>query len=268
MKRLASLILAVFTITLFAANWFFVGTSVPAGYSPAQEGAAALYWWRSDTLTKDGSNAITGWTDKSPNGYTVTIHGSPTWVPNVLGGKPCAYLDGDDYFEFAAGVDLWAEGSERTLFFTVKPDSPVGTVYRALVTNRTATTDSNFAMFFSTDSNYSDVTWNIYQAIGSPGVRLTSANFYSGTNGLLRYNGGTRNSPSSWAARVAGVDATPTSSANGQQNGNHNYIGEWAPVANGLAWVGYVCEIGLLNYRVDDTRAGEINTYETGYWGN
>ena len=69
------------------------GVSAPPAWTPS--GSAGLQWWLdaadTDTITKDGSNVVSQWNDKSGNArHALSATGGfqPTWLASGIGGLP------------------------------------------------------------------------------------------------------------------------------------------------------------------------------------
>jgi PKD repeat protein len=94
-----------------------------AGPLPA---AALRLWLKADAgVTKDGSNLVSNWADRSGNGFDVgqgTAAKQPLLVAGACNGLPAIRFDGtDDYLQTAAAVNLVQGTAKYTMFVVTKP---------------------------------------------------------------------------------------------------------------------------------------------------
>lgn len=99
-------------------------------FSPAQ--IANLHLWldaATNYVTKDGSNRVSLWIDRSANAWDGTGTGSPLplWQANQVKGNPAIYYAGAQYFDVEAAAATALTGSDTpfTFFAVVKRTTPV-----------------------------------------------------------------------------------------------------------------------------------------------
>lgn len=274
MKKLLAFTLLSLSLILCVAgaNWFFIGDNGPPPWTPSDK-SGMLYWFRAtDGIIKNGSNEVTQWNDKSVNAYnaTETPPRSPVWTnaaaPN---GKACILFNGLNNLEFASGIALAGAGLARGYFFTLQAQTQGGTWYEVFITNNTAVTGSDFSAFFSNDATYSDLSFNIYTSSSTTALKVASVDFISAvTNGMMNYTGGTVGTPASWQVYKSSVSQTVVTGGPGTSANNRNYIGDWSTASGGLGFKGYICEVGAYDSVLSPTDQTNMNTYQTGFWGN
>jgi hypothetical protein len=278
MKRFCKIFLA---LTLFTApvhagtNFSFTGDNL----NPATIKTGLLYWFRAtDGITKDGSNNVSAWVDKSSNAYTAAPTSSPhspVWTANVTGSRPCLLFNGasgstQSFLEFASGVSMFTDGSPRAYFGTIQSQTKGGTYYNVLLSNANSTSSKWFSITASSDASYGNF-WFGSLTSGSNQIRDATGNVTSAvTNFRISYDGGTVSSAASWSAWLSNTSQTLDVGSGGISASTltTNRIGEWITLNGTLSWKGYICELGAFNSAYSGTEGTKINTYQTGYWAN
>lgn len=121
-------------------------------FSPDDIAGLRVWWDASDsaTITKDGSNLVSAWNDKSGNGHHLAVAGSehPTWVSAAKNGLDAVQFIGDgangDYLTHDAGSDA-IDLSPLTVFIVCVLDATQSSSARILSARQSATLTNDFA---------------------------------------------------------------------------------------------------------------------------
>jgi len=98
-----------------------------------QNNSTLSYWYDAndtDYISKDGSNLVATWADKSGNNHDATQSTAgkkPTWTTNTIGGLPAIVFDGTaDMLTMAVGDQVPLESDSLSIFIVAKTDDGSG----------------------------------------------------------------------------------------------------------------------------------------------
>lgn len=157
-----------------------------------------------NSITKDGSNRVSNWADKSGNGFDAEKSGAarPTFVVNQLNAKPVINFDGSHEMALTpsnttAGTGLWAiPGAANTRFIVSRRATESGTS-ETLLNMSDGTRADLFSLYATVSGSYTSKNRGAAGgALTNGGNTLTNFNIFrdrfDGTiNNFNAVNGGT-----------------------------------------------------------------------------
>ncbi len=130
---------------------------VLAGSSFTPKSLSGLLCWLdasdASTITKDVSNLVSAWTDKSGNSYGVaqsTETNKPLWLTSGIGGKAALQFVSDNYLSFSSGgLDILRNRAGYSIFMSLYLDTGAVTV------------DYAYFLFFSKGDSSSSLRYQL-----------------------------------------------------------------------------------------------------------
>jgi hypothetical protein len=116
-----------------------IGFGAASVFSPSSLSGLGLWLDAADptTITKDGSDIVSQWNDKSGNGYNAAQSSAakPLWLSSGISGKGAVQFIATKYLSFSGGaLNLLRNRTGYTVFMVVYPDStPADTDYAAFL---------------------------------------------------------------------------------------------------------------------------------------
>ncbi len=177
------------------------------GFSPLD--LAGLGLWldssNSTSVTKDGSNLVSQWTDLSGNGHNFTGSGAakPLCEANQLNGNPGIYFDGSNDFLTATGQIISA-ASASYIYVIFKQNGWGADTYPRMLKLLSNTAANSFSIGWP----QSDTSYGPTQLSCGDYKKLTYIADTSVHKLLVEYNGSGINPTSSWSLKMDGSAMT------------------------------------------------------------
>lgn len=243
--------------------------------NPAKITSLQAWWDAADasTITKDGSNLVSAWTDKSGNSRDLaqaTGTNQPTWTASVLNGFPAIDFDGTDNYMISTTNLL--TGTSGEVWMVVVSDA-VSSTLTAFSASDTAG-DVNKFEFQPGNATTSRVQLNTYNASTNNAVRATTTTLANGTVYLVRF----ASSGTAWTVQVNGTDESLTAVV-GSNTGD--WFGDVAAIDNFVMgcvvdntnpsgtrfFNGRVCEMVITSAALNTHKATAMWGYLAAKWG-
>jgi len=203
-------------------------------YSPPTTGLQL--WLKADSGVTTAGSSVTGWTDCSGTGKTITINSAPTYTTanSALNNMPSVNFDGnDDYVTFNTISDI------KTVFWVLQcASNPITNNNAPLLGDTTA---YDFAYGYNTPGKMLD--WNY----ASPNLR----------NGLTRLNGAVVDStitdmPQTWSFLSMQTQSGTTVKASNFSNDRN---------LSGRRWYGGLAEVLIYNTALTAQQISQVENY-------
>lgn len=226
-------------------------------YVPLTTGIVAWYDASElQSITKDGSNKVSAWKDKSGNGYHLsqgTGTAQPTWQSGQLGGKATLNFDGSDWFSLNAGLYTIPNGDNTVVVVTKRTseDASIDTV----IGMATAGSNNYFHIFSATAGvqsfkNRTGVAGTVsVTGLTNTNYNVTICRRTGTTQGIETNNGG----------------ETTNTSAQSDASIDEGWIG--CATANTLPLIGDVAEIIIYNRLLSTFETTRLFRYINKKWG-
>lgn len=207
------------------------------------------------TITKDGSNLVATWGDKSGNGNNATAIGTdrPTFQTNQQNSLPTINFDGSDEMDLPSGLFSIPNGN-FTEFIVSQRATESGSA-EVLINLSTTTTAQHFVLYAGAAGTLSATNRTTGAgAISKAGNTLTDYNIIrfrrSGTGQALAVNGSSESSNLN-ANSVATIDSGDLGASN----------------AGNLMLTGNIGEIIIYNRSLSAAEIVAVETYLGNKWG-
>ena len=245
-----------------------------SAWSPSSKSGLLFWFDATNGVTKDGSDLVSQWDDRSGNGRHATASGSdrPLWEGGQLNGRPGIYFDASNYMSFGSD-NLFASGSEFCFWAVMQAEAGDETWYRTLVTIKSATTNRNFSALISNNTTTYGQLWWAYAGASPSSARavaVASADYLTAPARLvINYTGGDTEAAASWQAYRNGVGLTDAQAAGSASHTNSaNRIGAWGTSpAPSFGWSGHIFEMGAYDSQLSDDERTELAAYLAAKWG-
>ncbi|PIR39613.1 MAG: hypothetical protein COV35_03660 [Alphaproteobacteria bacterium CG11_big_fil_rev_8_21_14_0_20_39_49] len=226
-------------------------------FSPDDISSLQAWYDASDvtTITKDGSNLVSTWNDKSLNGYNLSASGTarPTWTDNQLNSRAVLDFDGSaNTFALPSGLYSIPNGA-NTLLAVCKTDNDSSLqVILGLSESGITRTDIRYpatagVIYYQSRNGSSGGISQTSIADTSYGILMGRR---SGTTQAISYNNSSE-STNSFGADENGVDA--------------GYIGSFA--GSGFFLDGQIAEILVFGESLSAENISLMQTYLSKKWG-
>jgi len=242
----------------------------PPGWVPSDK-AGLIAWFRADTVSVDGGNNVTSWTDQSGNAYNATPTGTaPKKVNSVINGNPVIRFVAADNgrLTFASGISLLDKDTANTVVFITKATAQLtgGSFGVFLGLGTSSTTRTSF--FNAETATYGQLNAGGGTAGTDTNVGLTTFNYYSAFYSLIsQYNGGGSFSTAanySWLTNGSTNNPTNFAGAVNTTTGE-NCIGAFGPSA--LNYDGDIAEIIVWNSTLSGGDQTSLLSYISSRYG-
>jgi hypothetical protein len=208
-----------------------------------------------DSLTKDGSNLLATWGDKSSNGNSPTAAGGdrPLFEVNQLNGLPTINFDGGDQMDLPSGLFSIPNGN-NTIFIVSQRATESGSL-ETLISLSDSTAADYFMIYSSVVGTVSFKSRDgAAGTLANAGNTLTDYNIYrgrrSGTTQALAVNGAAEVTNSSGVSS-AGIDSGDIGASN----------------ADNIMLTGNIGEIIIYDRSLSAAEYGQVETYLSNKWG-
>lgn len=228
---------------------------ITAEFLPTQ--IAGLTFWLDSVdlthITKDGSNNITAWLDRSGNGNNATdSSAAPVWTANQINGLPAVYFNGSAEMGLPAGLFGIPNGAS-TLFVVARRSTDSGN-FETILSLSDATAADYFMIYGTTAGTV------LFKSRDGAGGAVTATTTTTNTNILMGRRSGTTQA----LAVNGGTEVTNTSAVDSASIDSGD-IG--ASHSNNLRLTGYVGEYLLYNSSLSAANITKVLRYLSRKWG-
>jgi len=241
--------------------WWYNGTSWRADGTNTPKQIDGLYAWYdasdSSTITKDGSNKVSKWTDKSGNSLGSNLDllqstggDQPTWTDADRNGKPTLNFSGA-YMKTDTSVTIASESQPTTYFFVTKTDANGERVMLDGSYGSNSNYDDWRQNMGKSGSNYWFVDGGTTSTTASADTWYYGTAIFNGSSGKLNINGTTISS----------------SLATGSRQMRMGTLGSWSDGSSSQRWEGKFAEIIMFNKLLSDTEIADVEEYLKEKWG-
>lgn len=219
-------------------------------WQPSNSVTTIIAWYRSDTVTVDGSNNVTSWTDKGPNSYHATPPGNkPTKVAGVINGLPVIRFAAasSQYLKFAnpgTAATLLDASTPFTVVLVCRSTLASQPNFPTALFMKTGTSKSQ-SFLFDTNAEYPNFQLGGGDGTGQVGVGVNTFNSYSQFTTLIcKFSGGGNwHTPGYWTVSNAGVSLPVNVGLNvANSTAGENTIGAYGS-GGGIFFDGDIAEI-------------------------
>ena len=226
-------------------------------FSPTDISTLAAWYDATDFnfVTKDGSNLVSNWGDKSGNSNdaTATAGDRPTWQTNQQNSLPTINFDGSDQLDLPSGLFSIPNGS-NTMFIVSQRATESGSVETVLNLSD-ATAADYFLIYAAADGSISFKSRDgAGGTVTNTGNTLTNYNIFrgrrDGTTQALAVNGGTE------TTNASGVSSASIDSGDIGASNNDN-----------LMLMGNIGEIIIYSANLSAADIALVETYLANKWG-
>jgi hypothetical protein len=247
--------------------WYFNGTDYELNhrgqytdsdhpFNPSSISGNILWLDANDTttITKDGSNKVSQWADKSPSALVyaqATGSNQPTWVAGLQNGKPGVRFDGvNDYLQ-GTSTALLAGTSPASIWIVFKTVSAGAFTSIMNFYATTASHSTNLTMVNATQLEFGAAASNL-----NPGMKVVYAHT---AYHLLAFNfTGAGNTTSDWEAWV-NASSVADAAASAGSGDNLNLLGT-ASTGGGFASC-EILELAVYNAQLSGANKTNLEAY-------
>ena len=231
------------------------------GTTGAPKGIDGLYAWfdanDSSTITKDSSNKVSKWTDKSGNslGSNLDLLQSssslqPTWTSGDKNGLTTLNFSGS-YMKTDTSVSIPSESQPITYFFVAK----TGSSGERIIFDGSYGSSSDYEDWRQNIGKNGSNNWFVDGGATSTGASNTTWYYataiFNGSSGQLNLNGTT-------------ISSTLTT---GTRKLRFGTMGTWSDGTSSQRWEGTIAEFIVYNRLLTSAEILEVETYLKDKWG-